>query len=158
MYSFLTRNGQTVAFGVGLLMAIIMVVSISGGVGEWSQLAENDMARYDTTIFNFGMIAAFALMALAAAAAVLFGIYQLATNPKGALKGILGLVAVIALFFIIYSAADPQPEMLEKMAKLDFNVTPGQSKMITGAIWTALILAAMAVLSTAVAEIINFFK
>lgn len=158
MYSFLTRNGQTVAFGVGLLMAIIMVVSISGGVGDWSQIGENDMARYDTTIFNFGMYAAFALMALAAAAAVLFGVYHLATNPKGALKGILGLVAVIALFFIIYSSADPQPEMLEKMAKLDFNVTPGQSKMITGSIWTALILAGLAVAATAVSEIINFFK
>ena len=158
MYSFLTRNGQTVAFGVGLLLAIGMIVSIASGVGEWSLIGENDMARYETGMFDFGMKAAFGLMILAALAAIAFGIYHLATNPKGALKGILGLVAVIALYFIIYSAADPQPEMLEKMAKLDFIVSPGQSKMITGAIWTALILAAMAVLSTAVAEIINFFK
>ncbi len=158
MYSFLTRNGQTVAFGIGLLIAIIMVVTIAGGVGDWSQIGENDMARYDTTIFNFGMKASFALMFFCALAAIVFGIYHLATNPKGALKGIIGLVAVIALFFIIYSSADPQVDMLEKMAKLDFNVTPGQSQMITGAIWTALILAGLSVVATAVSEIINFFK
>ena len=158
MYSFLTRNGQTVAFGIGLLMTIAMIGIIAGGVGEWSQIGEKDMARYDTKIFDFGMYAAFFLMAAAALAAVLFGIYQLATNPKGALKGILGLVAVIALFFIIYSAADPDAAMLERMADKEFNVTPGQSKMITGAIWTALILAGTAVVSTAVAELINFFK
>jgi len=139
-------------------MTIIMVVLISNGLGDWSQLGEKDMARYDTTMFDFGMKSAIALMIAGAIAAIVFGVYHLATNPKGALKGILGLVAVAALFFIIYSSADPDTEMLERMAAKDFNVSPGQSKMITGAIWTALILAGGAVISTAIAEIINFFK
>ena len=159
MYSFLTRNGQTFAFGIGLLLAIGMIVSIYlGDVGAWSQIAENNLDRYETGMFNFGMKASFALMFFAALAAVGFGLYHLATNPKGALKGIIGLVAVIALYFIIYSAADPQPEMLAKMAELEFNVTPGQSKMITGAMWTALILAGASVLAVAVSELLNFFK
>ncbi len=139
MYSFLTRNGQTLAFGLGLLLAIGMVLSIYlGDVGTWSQIPENNITRYETGMFNFGMKASFVLMGAAAIAALLFGIFHFASNPKGALKGIIGLIAVIALFFIIYSAADPQPEMLEKMAELDFSVTQGQSKMITGAMWTAL--------------------
>ncbi|MFK8055157.1 MAG: hypothetical protein AB8F78_03460 [Saprospiraceae bacterium] len=158
MYSFLTRNGQTVAFGIGLLVTILMIGIIAGGVGDWSLIGEKDPTRYDTTIFDFGLYASFFLMFAAALAAIVFGIYHLATNPKGALKGILGLVAVAALFLIIYSTADPDLEMLEVMAKKDFNVSPGQSKMITGAIWTALILAGTAVIATAISEIINFFK
>jgi hypothetical protein len=158
MYNLLTRNGQTIAFGVGLIIAIIMVAIISSGVGEWSLIGENDMARYETSIFNFGMYAAFALMFLAALAALVFGVVQLASSPKGAMKGIIGLVAVVVLFFIIYSAADPDPAMLERMAESEFVVNEGQSKAITGAIWTAIILAGGAIVATAISEIINFFK
>ena len=156
MYTFLTRNGQTIGFGLGLLFVVIAIVSIFSGVDEFSSFADDDVARYDTTIFNFGMYAAIALVALCFVAAVIFGVAQLASDPKGAIKGIIGLVAVIALFFIIYSAADPDSEMLNRLS--DFSVTDGQSKMITGAIWTALILAAAAVVATAVSEVVNFFR
>jgi hypothetical protein len=86
MYSFLTRNGQTLAFGLGLLLAIGMVLSIYlGDVGTWSQIPENNITRYETGMFNFGMKASFVLMGAAAIAALLFGIFHFASNPKGAL-------------------------------------------------------------------------
>ncbi len=156
MYKFLTTNGQTIGFGLGLLLVIIMLVSIFSGVGDFTAYAEDDMARYDTTIFNVGMVAAIGLAILAALAALVFGALQFATDPKGAIKGLLGLVAVIIIFFIIYSAADPDAAMLSRLS--DFDVTDGQSKMITGAIWTALILAGAAVLATVVSEVLNFFR
>jgi len=156
MYTFLTRNGQTIGFGLGLLLVIVLIVSIFSGVDDFTAYADDDPARYETSIFNFGMYAAFFLMFLAAAAALVFGIIQLASDPKGALKGIIGLATVLIIFFIIYSAADPDSAMLARLS--DFSVTDGQSKMISGAIWTALILAAVAVLATAVSEVINFFR
>ena len=156
MYKFFTKNGQTIGFGLGLVLVIIMMLSIFGGVEEFSSYAEDDLQRYQTSIFNAGMYAAIGLVILAAAAALIFGLVQLAGDPKGAIKGIGGLIVVIAIFFIIYSSADPDSAMLARLS--DFSVTDGQSKMITGAIWTALILAGIAVVSTAVSEVANFFR
>jgi len=156
MYTFLTRNGQTIGFGIGLLLTIIMMVAILSGVDDFTAIPEEDMSRYQTTIFNAGLYFAIGLIILAAVAALLFGLFQFATDFKGALKGLLGLAAVVAIFFIIYSTADPDAAMLERLS--DFVVTPGQSKMITGAIWTALILAGTAIAALVISEIINFFR
>ena len=156
MYTFLTRNGQTIAFGLGLVVTVLMLLLIFGGVAEFEAIPDDDLSRYDTTIFNFGLYAAIGLVILCFIAAVLFGIYQLATNPKGALKGLAGLGAIVVLFFILYSSADANADMLERLS--DFNVSTGQSQFITGAIATALILAAAGILATVVGEVINFFK
>lgn len=156
MYKFLTRNGQTVAFGVGLLIVLIAIALIIGGVEEFSAIPDDDLSRYQTTIFNFGLYASIGLVILCFVAAVLFGVYQLATNPKGALKGIIGLAVVVLLFFIIYSSADANLEMLDRLE--DFNVSPTASQMITGGIATALILAAIATLAGVVGELVNFFR
>lgn len=156
MYTFLTRNGQTIAFGIGLVISVLMLLLIFGGVGEFESIPDDDLSRYDTTIFNFGLYAAIGLVILCLIAAVLFGIYQLATNPKGAIKAIAGLAAVLILFFILYSTADADVDMLDRLS--DFSVSPGQSQFITGAIWTALILAAAGILATVVGEVVNFFK
>ena len=158
MYTFLTRNGQTIAFGLGILITIVAVGIILGGVGDFEALGEENAARYDTRIFNFGMLAAGFMCAIAAAAMVAFGIYHLATDPKGAIKGIIGLGAIILIFFVIYSIADPNTQMLAVQAKDGFLVSEGQSKMITGSIATGLILTIGAFLALAVSEILSLFR
>lgn len=156
MYAFLTKNGQTLAFGAGLILVVAAIVLIFSGLSGFEAYGDTP-ERYQTTIFNFGMYAAIALIIIGLIAAVLFGIFQLATDPKGALKGIIGLVAIVVLFFVFYSIADPNSAMLSRLSS-DFVVTPGQSKFISGGITTALILLAASVLAAAVAEVINFFK
>ena len=156
MYSFLTRNGQAVAFLVGLAIVVIMFVSIGNGLGDWSVIGEDDPARFTTTRFNFGMYAAIGLAVLAAIAGILFGIYQLVTNPKGALKALLALGVVIGVFFIISASADPNSAMLADLS--DFSVNESQSKYITGGIWTAIILVSLAFVSMAISEVINIFR
>lgn len=159
MYTFLTRNGQTVAFAVGFLVVLVSLVIIFTNSGDFAAIAdENNPNRYDTSIFDFVMYSAAALVVLCAIAAVLFGIYQVATNPKGAIKGIIGLGLVVVLLLILYSTADPDTAMLAAQAKDGFFVEPGESKFITGLISTALIMAGGAVLALAVSEIISFFK
>ena len=158
MYTFLTRNGQTIAFGIGLLLVIVTIAAIFGGVDEWSLIPDDDFSRYDTTIFNAGMYGAILLIVLCAAAALLFGVFQLATNFKGAIKGIIGLVAIVVLFYIIKGTADPSLDGLNLNDDIAGALDAGQSTFITGAIATALILAAIAVVATAVSEVINFFR
>ena len=159
MYTFLTRNGQTLAFGLGLVIVVLSLIIIFTNGDQFATIDdENNLARYDTTIFNFIMYAAAALIVACAIAAVLFGIYQVATNPKGALKGLIGLGLVVVLLLILYSTADPDTAMLAEQAKDGFFVNEGQSKFISGLISTALIMAGGAVLALAVSEVIAFFK
>lgn len=159
MYTFLTRNGQTVAFAVGFLVVLISLIIIFTNSGDFAAIAdENNPARYDTSIFDFIMYAAAALVVLCAIAAVLFGIYQVATDPKGALKGLLGLGLVVVVLLILYSTADPDTEMLAVQARDGFFVEPGESKFISGLILTALGMAGTAVVALAISEMISFFK
>ena len=159
MYAFLTKNGQTLAFGIGFLVVLLSLIIIFSGSGEFAAIDdENNPARYDTTIFNFIMYAAAALVVLCALAAVLFGIYQVATDPKGALKGLLGLGIVVVVLLILYSSADPDTAMLAAQARDGFFVEPGESKFISGLILTALGMAGTAVVALAISEIISFFK
>ena len=156
MYTFLTRNGQTIAFLVGLLIVVAAIVTIVSGVGDWELIADDDPSRYDTTIFNLGMYAAIGLVIVCFIAAVLFGLLQLASDPKGAMKGIIGLAVIVGVFFVVYSSADPSVPMDGLLT--EFGVSDGASKMISGAMWTALGLAVLAVLALAISEILNFFR
>ncbi|MFK7807819.1 MAG: hypothetical protein AB8F74_08495 [Saprospiraceae bacterium] len=140
MYNFLVKNGQLVAFGLGLLITIIFFAGALGGDSP--------------DRFNFGLMVAIALAILCAIAMVLFGLYQVVTNPKGSLKGIITFGILLALFGILYSTGDTtvSPAMKE------FNVSPGVGKFISGAIMTTAILAAATAASFALSEIRNFFK
>lgn len=158
MYSMLTKHGQSIAFGIGLLLTVVTLISIFSGVSSFEAIAEDDLSRYQTTIFNFGMYSAAALIVLTAIAAVLFGVFQLVTNPKGAIKGIIGIAVILVLAFVLYSMASPNEDMLARMAESEFIVSLTQSKWITASIATALILAGIAAVSTAAGEIINFFR
>ena len=159
MYTFLTRNGQTLAFGLGLIVVVLTLIIIFSNSGQFAVIDdENNPARYATGIFDFAMYASAALIIACAAAALLFGIYQVATNPRGAIKGLIGLALVVVLLVILYSVADPDTAMLAEQAKDGFFVNEGQSKFISGLISTALIMAGGAVLALAVSEIISFFK
>ena len=159
MYRFLTKNGQTLAFGLGAAVVVISLLIIFTNSGDFAAIAdENNPNRYDTGIFDFIMYASAALIVLCAIAAVLFGIYQVATNPKGAIKGLIGLALIVVLLVVLYSTADPNLDMLAVQAKDGFFVEPGESKFISGLIWTALAMAGGAVLALAVSEVISFFK
>ena len=156
MYRFLTKNGQTLAFLLGLVITVIMFVSIFGGLDTFSSIPEDDPSRYDVPIFNFGIGISMVLTVLCAAVAVLFGLVQFISNPKGALKGLIGIAVIIALFFIIYNAADPS---VPKAGLLEeFSISDDRSKFISGAVATSLILVAVAAVATLISEVVNFFR
>ncbi len=157
MYKFLAKNGQTIAFGIGVLIAILFLGSVFSGLEEFNAQADED--RFTTGIFDLGIMAAIALTILCGIAAVLFGLMQMLGDLKGSIKGLLGIVALIAIFFIAYSMAAPAADGTALAGvEEQFEVTAGQSKFISAAIFSAAAMAALAAGSFVISEIVSFFK
>ena len=156
MYKLLTKHGQLIAFGIGLLVIILYLGSVFGGLDSFSLLSKED--RGTTSIFDLGLKATLVLLVICAICAVLFGIWHMVTNPKGAIKGIIGLVVIIILFIILYSMSTPETSGIVGNAVEKFNLTAGESKFISAALKSTLILGGLAALSFVVSEIRNFFK
>ena len=70
----------------------------------------------------------------------------------------LGLLGLIAIFFILYSTADAEGagKLGETIDK--FNITPNVSKFISAGIFTTVGLLALSALFIVLAEVRNIFK
>lgn len=155
MYKFLAKNGQTIAFGIGVLVTALFLISIFSGLETFSM--QSDEEQFQTGIFDLGIIAAIGLAILCFIAAVVFGLMQMLGNIKGSLKGLLGIAALLAVFFIAFSMAAPSTGELATVEET-FKVTSGQSKFISAAIFSATAMALLAAASFVISEIVGFFK
>ena len=158
MYQFLVKNGQTVGFGLGLIVTVVFLISVLSGLDTYSTLPEEE--QVNTTIFNAGLYGALALTVIAAVAMIFFGLYHIASNFKGSAKGIIGFAVLVAVFLISYSTSSGEAEGLIKEAvdKAGSDITPNNLKFISGGITTALVLIGAAALAFVLSEIRNFFK
>ena len=156
MYKLLTKHGQVGAFAIGLIIIVIFFISVFGGLDQFNALTKEDKGT--TTIFDAGLYLTVGLLILCAIAAVVFGIYQMVTNPKGALKGIIGLVVLGVIFAVLYSTSEAESSGAVGRAVEKFKVSEGQSKLISAGVKSTLILGGLAALSFVVSEIRNFFK
>ena len=157
MYQFLAKNGQTFAFGLGIVLTAIFLISALGGLEQFNMLGKEE--QYGTTIFDIGFYAVIVLTILCFAAAVIFGLGQMISNPKSALKGIVGIAALAAIFFIIYSSVDPGADSAGVLKEVEnFSVSDGASKFISGALITTIVLSLLALATFVVFEVINLFK
>ncbi|MEN0048484.1 MAG: hypothetical protein AAF806_15580 [Bacteroidota bacterium] len=157
MYQFLAKNGQTFAFGLGIVLTAIFLISALGGMEQFNMLGKEE--QYGTTIFDIGFYAVIVLTILCFAAAVVFGLGQMVSNPKSALKGIVGIAALAAIFFIIYSSVDPGADSAGVLKEVEnFSVSDGASKFISGALITTIVLSLLALATFVVFEVINLFK
>jgi hypothetical protein len=156
MYRLLTKYGTGFAFGLGLLVTLIFLIPAINGIGDFNMLPPEQKGT--TTIFNAGLYCAIALIVICFAISVLFGVYQLATNPKGAIKLIISFAVIAILFFILYSTASPETTAKMQALSQEFNITDGVSKFITAALTTVVAMAAVATGAFVIAEIRNLFK
>lgn len=162
MYNFLVKNGQALAFGLGALIVVVFLAMVIPNSGGFMDLPREE--QYATSMFNFGLQMAVILIAIAFIAMVLFGLFQIFSNLKGSIKGLIGFAALIVVFVIAYSttSTDVSPAIQESINKFQISqeseITDGHLKMIGGGITTALVLIAVAFVSFIVFEIINFFK
>lgn len=155
MYKFLAKNGQLVAFGVGILITAGFLAGVLGGIDDFMATAEDQ--RNQSNIFNFGLYAVIALTVLGFLAAVGFGLFQTLSNPKGAVKGIAGLALIAGLFFVGQALAGADSEGV-KDALTEFNVSDGQSAIINGSIVGAIILAGLTLLAFVGGEVMSFIR
>ena len=93
MYKLLTRHGQSMAFGLGVLVTVVFLASIFSGLETFDGLSKED--QYQTSIFNFGIYAAMGLAIIGAIAMLGFGVYQIATNFRNSIQGIGGFAVMI---------------------------------------------------------------
>lgn len=170
MYTFLNKYGQALAFGIGVLVTIIFLAIIfSADASTFDLLTANDKteAAYATDIFDFGITISIVLIVVAFVAALIFGLVQMAQNPKGSLKGIAGLVVLLIIMFIGYSVAngDISQESAEIQTAInkfetsqETDFTPGNLKFISGAILAAIVMIGLSILTLIVFGIRSLFK
>ena len=161
MYNFLTKNGQSLAFGLGTVIVVLFLVNIFTGLSTFEALPEDQ--QDSTGIFNFGLSSAIALVIIAAIAMLLFGVFHVATNFKASRKGIIGLVVLAIIFFVSYTTDSGEVTSFIQPAVDKFKATGGvitadNLKFISGGITTVGVLMGIAVAAFVIAEIRNFFK
>lgn len=162
MYNFLVKNGQMLAFGLGVIIVIVFLLSVLPGVGDFGDLAKED--QYKTGIFNSGLWGAIILTIVSAAAMILFGLFQILTDLKGSVKGLIGFGALILIFVIAFSmdSGTATPYIQGAIDKFEGAgngiISAGNLKFISGGITTAGALVAIAALAFVLSEIRNLFK
>lgn len=164
MYKLLTSKGQLFAIALGIISVAIAVGSIISGVKSQYSMSDdlvdimksNPDATFD--FINPAISIVLVLMVLALAAAVIFGLIGLLSDPKGSMKFLIGLALVVLIFFVLYSTSSGESTGRLAMLTQKFNVNDGVLKLISGGVKTAVWGIAIAFFVAIIMEIINFFK
>ncbi len=167
MYNLLARKGQLFAILLGvLLVAIFLIPAISGlngGGYGLSDISLKDMSASDKeNIFGYftpGIhTTAYLIMITAFLAFVVFGIWNLIKFPKQSIKSLIGFVALLVVFFILYSTSDAETggkigELVQK-----YDISEATSKYISGGLKATIGLSFLALAIMILSEIWNLFK
>lgn len=165
MYKFLTKNGQSLALGLGVLVIAIFLINIYTGFNaanydmsvDLNKLPDAEIAGigfFDTGIFLTVCMIGIAFFL----AFIVFGLTDLIKFPKNAIKIGGGLLAIGLIFFALYSTSSF--DEAGRFAKLnnDFDITEGISKFISGGIKTTLGLLIFSGIALVVGELWSAFK
>lgn len=157
MYKFLASNGQRLAFGLGVFIIVVFLVIVNVGMGNFQQLSAEE--QVSSNIFNFGLNAAIFLIIATAVAMVGFGLYQVISDFKKSVKGLLGFVALIAIFVIAYATAPGEAtgEIAKAVEKVG-GISSANLKFIGAGVTTSIIMSLAAFGAFILAEVRNFFK
>ena len=165
MYKFLTKNGQSVALGLGVLVIAIFLISIYSGFSSSGYDMSTDLNKLsdaeqaDIKFFDPGIFLTVVMIGLAFLLAfVVFGIFDLIKFPKNAIKFAIGAVALAVVFYALYATSSfDTAGRLEKLNDT-FGITESISKFISGGIKTTLGLLGASVLAVIVGELWSIFK
>jgi len=124
-YQFLKKYGVAVSFGTGTILAILTYAIILGGFPEFNP---GKKELHELSIFNFGLYTTYCLFAIACILVVLFSIINVVKNPKDSVKGVVGFVILLVIFFITYSMGDGL--LTEALAKSDPRLIPMEMKEV----------------------------
>ena len=81
---------------------------------------------------------------IAAAAAILFPIGQMAGNPKALVRALVSIAVLAVIYLISWSLAS---DSIDADYYKEFNISPGQSKFIGSMIYVVYILGGLSILT-----------
>lgn len=94
-YQFLKKNGVTISFALGAVLAIISIAVIVAGFPADA----TKEALYASPVFNTALNITIALIVVCAIVAGLGAIYGMVLNPKGAIRfGIITAILLVVFF------------------------------------------------------------
>lgn len=159
MYKFLTKNGPMFAFLGAAVFILISVIPVFSGLSAFSAIETKQQAfAPEGDIFYPGLYITAILLGLAVVLAVLLGLFNVFSNPKAAIKGLISFGAIAVLFFIFYSMADSGGSASLMNTIQTFAVSEPIVKIIDGGIFLTLIMTVGSAVLIAVMEVLNFFK
>jgi hypothetical protein len=161
MYNFLLKNGTAVAMGVGTLMTIVFILSSVMGLSSAGYDMGTDLVAVDYKnigAFNLGLGLTLILSVVAIIIMVVAIIVDLVKGGKSGMKMIIGIVAMFAVFFLLYATAQFETGGKWDELNSEFGITEGSSKLITAGILGCGILGAIAIAAIVIGEVRNFFK
>jgi hypothetical protein len=109
------------------------------------------MDSYDIMLY-----VSYLLVGIGTVVSVLLPLIKSLDDPKSLMKSGLGVVAILALFFICYSISSN--EVLPKFEGEPFNLTPGMSQMVGGLMFTTYVLTIVAIGGIVITEINKALK
>lgn len=83
---------------------ITILALVLGGLVVFSTIP--DIQLFDT---DLGLYIGYALFVVAIAVSIIFPIFNIIQNPRGAVKSVGGLILLVLIFFISYSIAPAEP-------------------------------------------------
>lgn len=147
MYTFLSKNGQFLSFGVGILIVVIFLLQMFGGE-----------ATADNSGLGFGFMCSLGLILVGALAASGFAVFQNLTNVKGLIPAAIAFIATVFLMIKSFSFlfGDPTTEVVrEEVFK---GLTEGELSFVSLAVNVGIGMALLTLAIFIISLILNFFK
>ncbi len=146
MYNLLMKNGQVMAFGLGVLVVLIFLFMMFGGD-----------PTADNSGLAFGIIATLFFICICALAASGFAVFQNIGNVKGLIPSVFALL--ITLYILFQFGSFIFGEQVEVAREEVFKgLTAGELSFVTMAVNVGLIMLALTFLTFVVSLVVDFFK
>ena len=157
MYEFIAKKGQLIAFLLGVLLTVVFLVIAYSGIEDFNMLSTEEQKQ--SNLFNFGLKSAIILGELCILVWFGFALYQMITHHiQYSIKGLIMAAVLVLLFVVLYSTNSGLHEGSLAAEIEQAEVSVGQSKLISAALLTTLVLAGLAIASFVVFEVRNIFK
>ena len=108
----------------------------------------------ESTLINLGMIIYYILLFVSILAALIFPLMQIFSNFKAAKGGLLGIAAILAIFFISYAVSPADTGVFYDR----FGISPTLSKLIGGGLVATYLFFIAAAISIIYASVAKFFR
>jgi len=135
MYNFLSKNGQLIAFVVGVIIVIAFWVAAFAGINSFSGTPTEEQL-FGSSAFDIGLRGAWWLAIIAFILMLVFIVRSVIMNPKGSLPLIIAALAILGLFFVFKGMdAGTVTRSMEK-----YRVSAAEGGIVSGGLWVAILM------------------